>query len=75
MPAVPLLLKMPTPVGHRSALRPAQIYPLFYIRTPLIFTALLEQYPGLLIMPAPSPPPAMCIHHAPTMCQAGLGAG
>lgn len=64
VPAVSQLLKMPTPAGRRSALRPAQIYPLFYIHTPLIFTALLEQYPGLLIMPAPPPP--MCIHHAPT---------
>lgn len=64
-PAVPWLFEMPTPAGHRSALRPAQIYPLFYIHTPLIFTALLEQYPGLLITPGPPPPP-MCIHHAPT---------
>lgn len=71
-PAVPRLLAMPTPAGRRSALRPAQIYPLFYIHTPLIFTALLEQYPELLITPAPlSPPPPVCIHHAPTKVPSG----
>lgn len=64
-PTVPWFFEVPTPAGHRSALQPAQIYPLFYIHTPLIFTALLEQYPGLLITPGPPPPP-MCIHHAPT---------
>lgn len=52
-PAVPQLLEMPAPAGRRSALRPAQIYPLFYMHTPLIFTVLLERYPGLLITPAP----------------------
>lgn len=63
-PAILQLLKIPIPVGCRSTLWLAQIYLLFYIHTPLIFTVLLEQYPGLLIMPAPPLP--MCIHHAPT---------
>lgn len=78
MLTVPHFLELPPPRGLRSALRPAQIYPFFYIHTPLIFTALLEQYPGLLItLPPPilpilpSPPPFFL--HDPTKVPSGSG--
>ena len=78
MLTVPHFLELPPPRGLRSALRPAQIYPFFYIHTPLIFTALLEQYPGLLItLPHPIPPilpsPPPFFLHDPTKVPSGSG--